>query len=77
MSHTELSFLDIHLSISDGFVKTKIYVKRNYFDFDLENFPFLDGGFPLRHPMVFIFLNFFDLLECPVMLMTLILVIRF
>ena len=27
--------------------------------------------------MVFIFLNLFDLLECPVMLMTLILVIRF
>ena len=27
--------------------------------------------------MVFIFLNLFDLLECPVMLMTLILVIKF
>ena len=25
----------------------------------------------VRHPMVFIFLNLFDLLECPVMLMTL------
>ena len=33
--------------------------------------------FLARHPMVFIFLNLFDLLECPVMLMTLILVIRF
>ena len=33
--------------------------------------------FLVRHPMVFIFLNLFDLLECPVMLMTLILVIRF
>ena len=31
----------------------------------------------VRHPMVFIFLNLFDLLECPVILMTLILVIRF
>ena len=30
--------------------------------------------FRVRHPMVSIFLNFFDLLECPVMLMTLILV---
>ena len=28
-------------------------------------------------PMVFIFLNLFDLLECPVMLITLILVISF
>ena len=33
--------------------------------------------FLVRHPMVFIFLNLFDFLECPVMLMTLILVIRF
>ena len=30
------------------------------------------GMFLVRHPMVFIFLNLFDLLECPVMLMTLI-----
>ena len=28
--------------------------------------------FLVRHPMVFIFLNLFDLLECPVMMMTLI-----
>ena len=35
------------------------------------------GMFLVRHPMVFIFLNLFDLLECPLMLMTLILVIRF
>ena len=41
------------------------------------NFPFLDGDVLVRHPMVFIFLNLFDLLECPIMLMTLILVIRF
>ena len=33
--------------------------------------------FLIRHPMVFIFLNLFDLLEFLVMLMTLILVIRF
>ena len=69
--------MDLHLSISDGFVKTKIYDKEDDFDFDIVNFPFLDGGVPLRHPMVFRFLNLFDLLECPVILMTLILVIRF
>ena len=48
-------------------------------DFDVVNCPFLDGDVPrsVRHPMVFILLNLFDLLECPVMLMTLILVIRF
>ena len=33
--------------------------------------------FLIRHPVVFIFLKFFSLLECPVMLTTLILVIRF
>ena len=43
MSYTEASFLDFHLSISDGFVTTKIYGKRDYFDFDIVNFPFLDG----------------------------------
>ena len=77
MSDAEASFLDLHLSISDGFVKTKIYDKRDDFDFDIVNFPFRDGDVPRSDPMVFIFLNLFDLLECLVMLMTLILVIRF
>ena len=38
--------MDLHLSISDGFVKTKIYDKRDDFDFDVVNFPFLDGDVP-------------------------------
>ena len=46
VSDTEASFLDLHLSISDGFVKTKIYDKRDDFDFDIVNFPFLDGDIP-------------------------------
>ena len=46
MSDAEASFLDLHLSISDGFVKTKIYDKRDDFDFDIVNFPFLDGDVP-------------------------------
>ena len=70
VSDTEASFLDLHLSISDGFVKTKNYDKLDDFDFDILNCPFLDSDVPRRHPMVFIFLNFFDLHECPVMLMT-------
>ena len=41
VSDTEAFFLDLHLSISDGFVKTKIYNKRDDFDFDIVNFPFL------------------------------------
>ena len=44
MSDTEASFLDLYLSISDGFVKTKRYDKRD--DFDIVNFPFLDGDIP-------------------------------
>ena len=46
VSDAEASFLDLHLSISDGFVKTKIYDKRDDFDFDIVNFPFLDGDIP-------------------------------
>ena len=32
MSDADASFLDLHLSISDGFVETKIYDKRDDFD---------------------------------------------
>ena len=46
VSDTEASFLDLHLSISEGYVKTKIYDKRDDFDFDIVNFPFLDGDVP-------------------------------
>ena len=37
---TKASFLDLHLSILDGFVSAKIYDKRDDFDFDIVNFPF-------------------------------------
>ena len=37
-SETEAAFLDLHLTISDGFVSSKIYDKRD--DFDFVNFPF-------------------------------------
>ena len=43
---TEAPFLDLHLSISNGFVSSKIYNKRDDFDFDIVNFPFLDGDVP-------------------------------
>ena len=38
--------MDLHLSISEGFVKTKIYDKLDDFDFDIVSFPFLDGDVP-------------------------------
>ena len=39
-SNTEAPFLDLHLSISNGIVLSKIYDKRDDFDFDIVNFPF-------------------------------------
>ena len=42
-SDTEAAFLDLHLSISNDIVYTKIYDKRADFDFEIVNFPFLDG----------------------------------
>ena len=45
---TEAPFLDLHLSIANGFVSSKIYDKRDDFGFDIVNFPFLDGDVPHR-----------------------------
>ena len=45
-SDTEAPFLDLHLSISNGFVSSKTYDKHEDFDFDIVNFPFLDGDVP-------------------------------
>ena len=39
-SDTEAAFLDLHLSISNDIVSTKIYDKREDFDFEIVNFPF-------------------------------------
>ena len=44
-SDTEAPFLDLHLSVSNGFVSSEIYVKRDDFDFDIVNFPFF-GWWP-------------------------------
>ena len=45
-SDTEEQFLDLNSSISNGTVSTKIYDKRDDFDFDIVNFPCLDGVVP-------------------------------
>ena len=47
-SETDAPFLDLHQSICNGFVSTKIYDKHDDFDFDIANFPFLDGDVPRR-----------------------------
>ena len=38
------SILDLYLSKSDGFAMTKVYDKRD--DFDFVSFPYLDGYIP-------------------------------
>ena len=45
-SDTEAAFLDMHLSISNDIVSSKIYNKRDDFDFEIVSFPFLDGDVP-------------------------------
>ena len=47
-SDTEAAFSDLNLSIHNDPVSSKIYDKRDDFDFDIVNFPFLDGDVPRR-----------------------------
>ena len=47
-SETEAPFLDLHLSIFDGFISCKIYKKRDDFDFEIVNCPNTDGYVPHR-----------------------------
>ena len=65
-SVTEAPFLELTLCISNGWVSTKIYDKRDDFDFDIANFPFLDG---VPH-MGYTYLNLLDSLELLQILMT-------
>ena len=57
-SDTEAPFLDLHLSISNGFVSSKSYDKRDDFDFDKVKFPFSDGVVPRRPSFFFSFFVF-------------------
>ena len=45
-SDTEAPFLDLNLSITNGIVSSKIYDKRDVFNFEIVKFPFLDGDVP-------------------------------
>ena len=69
-SDTEAPFLDLNLSITNGIVSSKIYYKRDDFNFEIENSPFLMEMFLALLPMVYIFLSLFVLLDCVLMLMT-------
>ena len=45
-SDTEAPFLDLNLSIKNGIIFSKIYNKRDDSNFEIVNFPFLDGDVP-------------------------------
>ena len=45
-SDTEAAFLDLHLSLSNDIVSTKIYDNSDGLDFEIVNFPFLDDDVP-------------------------------
>ena len=45
-SDKEVAFLGFHLSISNHIVSTKNYDKRDDFDFEIVNFPYLNGDVP-------------------------------
>ena len=47
-SDTVAVLLDLNLSIHNDIVSTKMYDKRDDFNFDIVNFPFLDGDVPQR-----------------------------
>ena len=51
---TEAPFLELHLSISNGFISSKIYDKRDDFDFDIVNF--LHGDV-LRRPSYGVYIS--------------------
>ena len=43
---TEAPFLDLDLSMTNDIVSSKIYDKCDDFNFEIVNFPFLDGDVP-------------------------------
>ena len=55
-SDTEAPFLNLNLSITNGIVSSKIYDKRDDFNFEIVNFPFLDGDVP-RSPSYGVYIS--------------------
>ena len=55
-SDTKASFFDLNLSITNGIVSSKIYDKQDDFNFEIVNFPFLDGDVP-RSPSYGVYIS--------------------
>ena len=45
-SHTETTFLDLHLYLSEGQIQTSLYDKRNSYNFNIVRFPFKSSTIP-------------------------------
>ena len=45
-SHTETTFLDLHLCINAGQIQTSLYDKRNSYNFNVVRFPFKSSTIP-------------------------------
>ena len=75
-SDTEAAFLDLHLSLSNDIVSTKIYDNRDALILKLSIYYFLMVMFLALHPIESISLNSFVLLEHLAMLLTLTLAIN-
>ena len=72
-SDTKASFFDSNLSMTNDIVSSKFYDKQCVFNFEIVNFPFLDGDVPRFLPLMVymdIFLSLFNLQECVLMFMT-------
>ena len=70
ISDTKAPFLDLHISVANGFVSSKIYDKRDDFDFILSIFRFRTMTFLAVLLMVYTFRNLLGLLESAIMLRT-------
>ena len=69
-SDIEAPFLDLNLSITNGIVSSKIYDKREDFNFEIVTLQFLDGDAP-RSPSYGVYISQlirFVLQECVLML---------
>ena len=69
-SDTEAPYLDLNLSKTNGIVSSKIYDKRDNFNFKIVNFPFLDVNV-LRSPFYGVYISpLIRFQKCILMLMT-------
>ena len=67
---TEAAFSDLHLSLSNGFVSSKINDKRDYSYFDIVDLRFWMAAFLMGLLLVFTFLSLFGAFDYIVIWLT-------